>query len=188
VTERRSRRAGVVALGGRLQSLLSWAILARMKNLPLGLGAVAVAVAVMVSGPARADVAPPDQCNNVGTACSNAGDGQNPMGVGICTAEMCPHEGPDGGTIMIACTLCEPMDGGAGGASGTTSTSTTSTSTTSTGSSTSTASGSTPAPAKSGGCAVGGLSVRGEQDGLLAFSMLALGAGALAWQRRRGRR
>ena len=141
-----------------------------MRNSSFVFSAAAFALATAVAGGALADVAPPDACNGVGTACNNAGP--NADQAGVCTNEMCPHASFGGaggvGTTEEPCTLCEP--GGTGGGTGA-----------GAGGSTATSSGS---GTSSSSCSIG---VRAG-DGMIAGTMLMVGLGVLLADRRRRRR
>jgi MYXO-CTERM domain-containing protein len=144
--------------------------------------------ATLLPAVAKADIAPPDICSaGPGTACDNAGQfGDEP---GVCESQTCysgkdagpgddsgPHATADGGPIGYACVICVPDDGG-----------TSSSSSGSSSGSTSSSSGSSSGSAGSGGgSSKSGCSLSPTQrDGTTGFVMLALGAGALVWGRRR---
>lgn len=161
------------------------------------LASLAAAAAILSSSAAaRADALPPDGCTQAGTACSNAG----PMfdQPGVCTAEMCPHMTPDGGTTMVPCDICEPSDAGVTDAGKDGASSSGSSSGGSSGSSSGAGSGSSSGGGSGsssgasggggggnsgggGGCALSPLA----RDGTAGLAMLALGIGALTLARRR---
>lgn len=147
------------------------------------LAAAAAAALSLAAFPALADVAPPDSCNGVGDPCNVAPpDFHSP---GVCQAGTCQKENPDdGGIFTYECDRCV-----ATGGTGTTTGATTSTGGATSGGATSGGGSGTKsattggASEDSGGCAVSA----GGRDGVLAFVMIALGAGALAASRRRRR-
>jgi MYXO-CTERM domain-containing protein len=75
--------------------------------------------ALTLSGPARADIPPEDQCLEymVGKACNNAeGEGAQ-FQPGVCTQAMCTRATPDG-SMTYACYRCVAEGEGTGGQSG----------------------------------------------------------------------
>ncbi len=145
--------------------------------------ALATSAAILVSvGPARADVAPPDSCPTAGQACTNAGPNNDQPGT--CVASTCQHPLPDGGSQSYSCTLCEAGEGGAGSSSSGSGSSTGSGSGSGSGSSggsSTSSSSSGSSGGGGGGCAMSTTA----RDGITGFVMLAVGAAALAWGRRR---
>jgi MYXO-CTERM domain-containing protein len=83
-----------------------------MKRIKLAVGLLAVA-SWFSAAPARADLPPPDACDEAGEACSNAGDNYDEDG--ICRERTCT-KGPPGQQMSYDCLLCElgesPATGG----------------------------------------------------------------------------
>jgi len=154
------------------------------------LGAIATMAMVGWSGPALADVPPPDACQDVGSVgqmCNNAGPNNDQPGV--CVASTCEHPTPDGSS-SYACALCEgpdaeaPKDGGGSSSSGSSSgvsSGSGSSSGSSSGSTSSSGSSSSGSGSGKSSCTMSPLA----RDGATGFGMLALGVGALALARRR---
>lgn len=139
------------------------------------LAATAALTTAAWSGPARADVAPPDSCTTLGQACNTAGPNYDEAGV--CVASTCDHPTPDGST-SYACNLCMTQDAGSSSSSGGSSGSGSSSGSSSSGSGSSSGGGSGSSKSS---CAMSPLA----RDGATGFGMLALGLGALALGRRR---
>jgi hypothetical protein len=144
-----------------------------MKILSLAFSTAAAALLTAVAGGAFADVAPPDACTGVGTACSNAGP--NNTEAGVCRNGMCPHAtfgGAGGmGTVEEPCTICvqtgassSSSSSGAGGGGG--------------GGASSSSGGS------SSSCSISSRT----SDGMIAGSMLMVGLSVLLAERSRARR
>lgn len=78
---------------------------------------VALAIAAgWLAAPARADIPPPDTCDEAGKACMNAGPAFDQPG--MCFTRTCT-KGPPGEEVTYECLRCEAEgEGGAGGAGG----------------------------------------------------------------------
>ncbi len=126
---------------------------------------------VSLSGsPARADVAPPDQCSasEEGKPCDNAMGTGNDLGAGVCKATTCQRATPSG-SMTYDCYRCVANEGGSGGSSG---------------GSSSTAGTSSGGKSGGDGCSVATVGAAGGVGGLL----LALGFLSARAARRRSSR
>ena len=85
-------------------------------NLSNCLSAFTILAALTLSLPARADIAPDDECyaNALGQACDNAASDGDKLQPGVCKETMCTRATPDG-AVTYACYRCEPVAQGMGG-------------------------------------------------------------------------
>lgn len=69
-----------------------------------------------LSAPARADVAPDDECSSVdvGKACDNAPGAGSQFQPGVCKETMCTRASPNG-SMTFTCYRCVAESGGSGG-------------------------------------------------------------------------
>ena len=148
------------------------------------LSLLALLGASFMSWPARADVAPPDQCSasDEGKPCDNALSPADDLVPGTCRATTCKRATPSG-SMTYDCFRCVANQGGEGGSTGTGGSGAQATGGSSVAGSSSTAGTSSSSGGKDddGGCSVGTLGAASGAGGL----MLVLGLlGASAYRRR----